>query len=152
VLGDTDLLRSLRLAGIPCVVDAAPGEPGRHSRLARIALEWADPMAHPDELFTILERFASAAPQPPVLFYDEDRYLLFLSRNRARLSRHFRFVLPSSEMVEDLVDKSRFQHLAKRLGLPIPPGRLLDPTTDPPPLDLDFPSRSNRGSVTSSGP
>ena len=139
VLGDTDLLRSLRLAGIPCVVAAEPGLPGRHSRLARVALEWADPLVSPDKLFSILERFASAAPQPPVLFYDEDRYLLFLSRDRARLSRHFRFVLPTSEMVEDLVDKSRFQHLSNRLGLPTPPGRLLDPATDPPPFDLDFP-------------
>ncbi|HWC73089.1 MAG TPA: hypothetical protein VG454_04060 [Gemmatimonadales bacterium] len=139
VMGDTDLLRSLRLAHIPCVVAAAPGSAQRHSRLARMSLDWVDPTTQPDTLIRILEHFAAGMPKPPVLFYDEDRYLLFMSRERARLNRNFRFVLPESRLVEDLVDKSRFQHLAKRLRLPTPPGRLLDPASDPAPLDLDFP-------------
>lgn len=139
VMGDTDLLRTLRLAHISSVVAAAPGEAARHSRLARVSLDWADPATQPDRLLRILQRFAATTQQPPVLFYDEDRYLLFVSRERARLSRDFRFVLPEAELVEDLVDKSRFQRLAKRLGLPIPPGRLLDPGRDSAPVDLDFP-------------
>jgi len=139
VLGDTDLLRALTLARVPCAVSVPRGEPARYSRLARVKLDWADPRDSPDALLGLLEQFAAAAPQPPVLFYDEDRYVLFISRARERLRRRFRFVVPASELVEDLVDKSRFQILAERFGLPVPPGGVLDPRTDAAPLDLDFP-------------
>jgi predicted ATP-grasp superfamily ATP-dependent carboligase len=138
-LGDTDLLRALDLAHVPSAVCVAPGEPSRHSRLARVALPWADPWTQPDTLVGILERFAAPLPEPPVLFYDEDRYVLLLSRERERLRRHCRFVVPTGALVEDLVDKSRFQLLAERLGLPIPPGAFVDPCRDPAPLDFGFP-------------
>jgi predicted ATP-grasp superfamily ATP-dependent carboligase len=74
-----------------------------------------------------------------VLFYEEDRELLLISRYRERLSRHFRFVAPDPVLVEDLVDKGRFQALARRLELPVPAARVLDPSMDPVPLDLEFP-------------
>lgn len=139
MLGDTDLLRALALAGVPCAVAAAPGTPARYSRLARVVLDWTDAWEQPDALVSLLERFAAAEPEPPVLFYEEDQDVLLISRQRERLRRHFRFVVPASALVEDLVDKSRFQVLAERLGLPVPPGRMLDPCTQPAPLDLDFP-------------
>ena len=139
VLGDTDLLRPLGLAGIPCAVAAPPGSPSRYSRFARIVLEWADAWEEPAEFLELLEQFGARQPAPPVLFYEEDRDLLLVSRNRARLRRHFRFVVPNADLVEDLVDKCRFQALAQHLGLPVPAGRALDPRTDPVPLDLPFP-------------
>ena len=139
VLGDTDLLRALGLAGIPCVVVAAPGEPARYSRFARAVLDWADAWERPAELVELLERFAAAQAAPPVLFYEEDRELLLISRYRERLSRHFRFVVPDPVLVEDLVDKGRFQALARRLDLPVPAARVLDPSVDPVPLDVQFP-------------
>ena len=139
VLGDTDLLRSLGLAGIPCAVVAAPGEPARYSRFARVVLDWADAWDRPEALLESLERFGAAQTSPPVLFYEEDRELLLVSRYRERLRRHFRLVVPAAELVEDLVDKGRFQALAQRLDLPVPPARVLDPCADPVPLDLQFP-------------
>ncbi|PYO91693.1 MAG: ATP-grasp domain-containing protein [Gemmatimonadetes bacterium] len=139
VLGDSDLLRALGLAGIPCVVAAAPGEPARYSRFARAVLDWADAWERPEELLQLLERFAAAQDTPPVLFYEEDRELLLISRYRERLSRHFRFVVPDPVLVEDLVDKGRFQALARRLDLPVPAARVLNPSVDPVPLDLQFP-------------
>ena len=80
VLGDSDLLRALGLAGIPCVVAAAPGEPARYSRFARAVLDWADAWERPEELLQLLERFAAAQAAPPALFYEEDRELLLISR------------------------------------------------------------------------
>ena len=139
VLGDTDLLRALSLAGIRCAVAAAPGSPPRYSRLARVALDWADAWEQPTLLLELLERFGAAQAEPPVLFYEEDRDLLLVSRHRERLRRHFRFVVPDAALVEDLVDKCRFQALAQRLDLPVPAARALDPRTDPVPLDLRFP-------------
>ncbi len=139
VLGDTDLLRALALAGIRCAVAAAPGSPPRYSRFARVVLDWADAWEQPALFLELLERFGAAQPEPPVLFYEEDRDLLLVSRHRERLRRHFRFVVPDAALVEDLVDKCRFQALAQRLDLPVPAARALDPRTDPVPLDVRFP-------------
>lgn len=139
VLGDTDLLRALGLARIPCVVMAAPGEPARYSRFARAVLDWVDAWERPEELLELLERFAAAQATRPVLFYEEDRELLLISRYRERLRRLFRFVAPDPVLVEDLVDKGRFQALARRLDLPVPAARVLNPSVDPIPLDLQFP-------------
>ena len=139
VLGDTDLLRALGMAGVPCVVAAAPGDPARYSRFARAVLDWADAWERPAALLELLERFAAAQASMPALFYEEDRELLLISRQRERLSGYFRFVVPDATLVEDLVDKARFQALARRLDLPVPPARVMDPSTDPVPLDLQFP-------------
>ena len=139
VLGDADLLRALGLAGIPCAVAAQPGEPARYSRFARVVLDWADAWDRPEALLESLERFGAAQSTPPVLFYEEDRELLVVSRFRERLGRHFRFVMPDADLVEDLVDKGRFQALAQRLDLPVPPARVLDPRADSAPLDMPFP-------------
>ncbi len=102
-------------------------------------LDWADAWEQPEELLQLLERFAATQAEPPVLFYEEDRELLLISRYRERLSRHFRFVVPDRVLVEDLVDKGRFQALAQRLDLPVPAARVLDPSRDAVPLDLQFP-------------
>jgi predicted ATP-grasp superfamily ATP-dependent carboligase len=139
VLGDSDLLRALSLAGIPCAVMAAPGEPARYSRFARTVLDWADAWERPDALVDVLERFAASQPSRPVLFYEADHELLLISRCRERLRRHFDFVIPDATLVDDLVDKGRFQVLAKRLNLPVPPAQVLNPCSDPMPLDLQFP-------------
>jgi len=141
VMGDTDLLRSLGLAGIPCAVVTKPGAPARFSRFARVVVPWRDAWEHADELVDILTAFAASQPEAPVLFYQEDRELLLVSRYRDVLRRRFRFVVADATLVEDLVDKSRFQRLASRLDLPVPRARPLDPTDRSPPseLGLQFP-------------
>jgi predicted ATP-grasp superfamily ATP-dependent carboligase len=139
VLGDIDLIHALGRAGIPCDVVAAPGAPSRYSRFTRRALEWADPWEHPDRLIGLLTAYAAGQPEPPVLFYQDDSSLLLISRQRDRLRPAFRFVIPDAALVEDLVDKARFQALAARLGLPVPPARVLSPATERPPTDLRYP-------------
>ena len=139
VMGDVDVLRALSLAGIPCAVVAEPGSPARYSRFARVVLDWADAWDQPAALLDLLERFGASQPEPPVLFYDQDRDLLLLSRHRERLRRHFRFVMGDAALVENLVDKCGFAALAERLGLPVPRARTLDPRTDAVPNDLRFP-------------
>jgi D-aspartate ligase len=138
VMGDTDLLRPLGLAGIPCAVVTKPGAPARFSRFASKVLPWRDAWDHPDELVEILTGFAAAQPEPPVLFYEEDRELLVVSRYRDVLRRRFRFVIADATLVEDLVDKSRFQALASRLGLPVPPAQALDPAAGALPRDVSL--------------
>lgn len=141
VMGDLDLLRAVALGGIPAVVATKPGSPARYSRYTRRALDWADAWDHPDEALRLLLQFGAAQAAPPVLFYEEDRELLLISRHRRELEQVFRFVVPDATLVEDLVDKARFQALAARLPLPVPPALALNPEQPLPPeaLELRFP-------------
>jgi hypothetical protein len=71
-----------------------------------------------------------------VLFYQEDSSLLLVSRYRERLGSVFRFVVADADLVEQLVDKARFQELAASLALPVPAARVLHPADGPLPSDL----------------
>jgi D-aspartate ligase len=120
VLGAIDVVRALTLAGIPTVVVAGRENPARYSRAAIASLEPAPPSQGPEAMVESLLAVASRQREPPILYYDNDWDLLLVSRNRDRLARAFRFVVPDAELVEHLVDKGRFQALADRLGLPVP--------------------------------
>jgi len=137
VLGDIDLVRALGVARIPSMVLAPPGAPVRYSRHTRAVFPWHNAWENPEQLVEALVRFGQAQPEPPVLFYQEDRTLLLVSRHRERLREGFRFIVPDAELVEQLVDKARFQQLAARLDLPVPVARVIAPG-DPLPGD-DFP-------------
>ncbi|HET8712184.1 MAG TPA: GNAT family N-acetyltransferase [Gemmatimonadales bacterium] len=137
VLGDIDLVRALGCARIPSTVLAPPGAPVRYSRHTRAVFPWHNAWDSQEPLVESLVRFGQAQPEPPCLFYQEDRTLLMVSRHRERLREAFRFVVPDAELVEQLVDKSRFQALAAKLDLPVPAARVINPG-DPEPGD-DFP-------------
>ena len=140
VMGDMDLVRPIGLAGIPCAVVARPGAAPRYSRFARARVEWRDAWDEPEALVDLLVRFGTAQEERPVLFYEEDRELLLVSRHRDRLATAFRFVVPDATLVEDLVDKDRFAALAVRLGLPTPRTQRLHAGDDVEgPVDLQFP-------------
>jgi len=141
VMGDMDLVRPLGLGGIGCAVVARPGLPTRFSRFTRAVVEWVDSWEQPDALVDALVEFGAAQPEPPVLFYEEDRDLLLVSRHRERLRQAFRFVVADAELVEDLVDKARFQALAERLELPVPATRRIraDDGSTAEDVDLQFP-------------
>ncbi|HLN37353.1 MAG TPA: ATP-grasp domain-containing protein, partial [Xanthobacteraceae bacterium] len=127
-------------AGIPCAVVTRPGVPSLYSRFARARLPWHDFSQDTDALLDRLERFGNAQREQPVLFYEEDVQLLLISRHRERLAKSFRFVMADATLVEDLLDKARFQDLAQRHGLPVPPARQFHPVAvEPDDLDLAFP-------------
>jgi predicted ATP-grasp superfamily ATP-dependent carboligase len=65
--------------------------------------------------------------------------LLLVSRNRQLLQKYFRFAIANQQLVEDLVDKARFQRLAERLALPVPPAQRLHSAVDAEDLKLHFP-------------
>ncbi|MDP3909801.1 MAG: ATP-grasp domain-containing protein, partial [Gemmatimonadales bacterium] len=138
VLGDIDLVRALGRAGIPSAVIADPGSPARFSRHTRRVLPIRD-TAPAEQFVAALVAYGERQPEPPVLFYEDDRGLLLVSRHRDRLREAFRFVVPEAGLVEQLVDKAQFQALAARLHLPVPAGRILHPAEEP--LPADFPLR-----------
>lgn len=122
VLGGLSVIRPLGRARIPvaCVVTPETKDQPSFSRYVRRTLVAPSATTDPEGLIDALLRFGSSLSAPPVLFVDNDNDLLFLSRNRQRLSTSFRFALPSPELLEDLVDKRRFAVLAGRMNLPTP--------------------------------
>jgi D-aspartate ligase len=140
VMGDMDLLRPLALAGVPCAVVSRPGVPSLYSRYAHTRLAWDDYSGETERLLDALVAFGTAQPEPPVLFYQEDGQTLLISRHRERLAKAFRFVVAETDLAEDLLDKARFQKLAERYKLPVPPARRFDPAKiEPAYLGLRFP-------------
>jgi predicted ATP-grasp superfamily ATP-dependent carboligase len=138
VMGDMDLIRALGMANVPCAVMARSFAPERFTRFARHWIPDVDAWKAPDLLLERLRQFGWEQPEPPVLFYDTDGQLLFVSRHRDKLSQAFRFVVPDATLVEDLTDKERFQALARKLKLPVPGARALRPAEESPPADLGF--------------
>ncbi len=138
VMGSMNLLRPIGLAGARCVAVAPPDGPTVHSRFTETTLPWNDFSEDADGLVGKLLRFGAAQDEPPVLFYEEDTQLLIVSRHRNLLAQHFHFIAADAELVEDLVDKVRFQALAERLALPVPATRRLSPAIGPTPPDLDL--------------
>ena len=136
VLGNTDLIRPLGLAGVRCAVVGRPDSPKVHSRYVDARIEWADNWGDPDRLRANLLGFASSRREPPILFFQFDADLLFVSRNRDVLAERFRFAIADAELIEQLVDKTRFRELAAERGLPIPATTVLRPSTTPAPDEL----------------
>ena len=139
VMGDIDLVRPLGLAGIRSAVVAHPSAPARFSRFTTRTIDWVDAWERPEEQVEALVRFGAAQPEPPVLYYEEDRELLLVSRFRLRLRENFRFIVPDATLVENLVDKARFQALAAQLALPVPAAYCLHPIEGSPPPEVDLP-------------
>ena len=138
VLGDVDMVSALAVGGIPSAVFDDPDSDARFSRHVRRMLPYRDPVEAPDEAARTLLDWARTQPEPPVAFPQTDDALLLISRRRAELGDHLRFALAEPELVEQLVDKGRFQALAERHGLPIPRARRFDPRAGAGPQDLDL--------------
>jgi len=141
VMGDVDLVRALGLAGISSAWFGFPDDPARFSRHVHATLPWIDHWQRQEELVAALLRFGGAQLEPPVLYPQTDAALLLASHHREELATAFRFVLADEVLVDELVDKDRFQGLAERCGLPVPPAhRLLahgdEPMPDP---EVGFP-------------
>jgi D-aspartate ligase len=140
VMGDMDLLQPIASAGIACAVVARPGVPSLYSRHARARLAWDDFSQNSGELLETMLRFGKAQGERPVLFYEEDAQLIFISCMRERLAEAFRFVIADAALIDEVIDKARFSKLAERLGLPVPPARQFHPVAvEPGDLDLRFP-------------
>ena len=136
VMGDIDMVGALGVGGIPSALfDSAPS-PARFSRHVRSVLPWSSAEDDPSKVVQTLLAFARTQPTQSVLFPQTDEALLLVSRHREELRDAFRFTLPPADMVEQLVDKGRFQTLAERHRLPIPRAQRLRPDHDQDPRRL----------------
>jgi len=141
VMGDVDMVRALGIAGISSAFFGFADDSARFSRHVRVSLPWIDQWERQEELVVALLEFARAQPHLPVLFPQTDATLLLASHHRERLTEGLRLMLADRDLIDQLVDKGRFEELAVRHELPVPPAQRLRPTPDEPPpaLDLSFP-------------
>jgi hypothetical protein len=120
VMGSMDLVRPLALAGIHSAVVSRPGTPSLYSRFTTTSC----PCRTSRSARTSSSRrsLASVPRSPPRPSCSTRRIRSFSScpGNASGLSRAFRFVIGDPVLIEDLVDKARFQVLADRLDLPVP--------------------------------
>jgi D-aspartate ligase len=141
VMGDIDLVRALGLAGIPVAFFGLPDASARFSRHVKVVLPWIDHWRNQDELLAALMAFGRSQREAPVLYPQTDAALLLASRHRDELGTAFRLMLADAELIEQLVDKGRFDALAHRDELPVPRAERLCPRPGqaPPVLGLSFP-------------
>lgn len=134
-----EVVRSLRMDGIPVGVVTPTGDPARWSRCAHNVMtwDWMQPSERHDEaLAERLVEFGRRQPTPPVLMYCSDQSMVFVSEHRKRLAEGFRFVVPDAELVAAVEDKAQFAALARRRALPVPPTVVLDPRCPEPPDEV----------------
>ena len=139
VVGEIDTVRALGLAGIPVAVVSPRGDFTRYSRHRRVSLDRVDAWQHPQAMVDALLTFGRENAVKPVLYYDGDWDLLMVSRAREALAEQFRFVVPPAELVEALVDKSRFQDLVEAQQLPVPPTQRIGPDSKASDIELRYP-------------
>ena len=117
VMGDVDMVRALGIAGIPSAFFGMANESARFSRHVRVSLPWIDPWERQDQLVAALLDFARSQTEAPILSPQTDATLLVASHHRARLAEGIRMMLADRDLIDQLVDKRRFQALAARQDL-----------------------------------
>lgn len=124
VMGDRNLAVPLHAAGASVVIVGPRSNAARFSRFVHTFAE--DTRSDEDARVAALLAHAAELRGPVALFYQFDGDLLFVSRRRDDLAKGLRFVVPSADLVESLVDKAAFQQLASDLDLPVPPAAIID--------------------------
>lgn len=123
-MGGLNVVRALGLAGIPVLIASSQRDtPSMASRYCggTIALP---PIENREAVVEALVRagreLAARHGAPVPLFYDNDDRLALVQDHRGALAPHFRLLLNDPALADALLEKSRFQDLAERCGLPVP--------------------------------
>ena len=120
LLGGLNVVRALGLAGIPVVIATQDRRaPSTASRFCKGVLD-LPPLAERDAVVDALIRAGRAYGTRLPLFYDNDDRLTLVQDCRAALAPHFALLLNEPALADALLEKSRFQALAERAGLPVP--------------------------------
>ena len=125
VLGGLNLLRPLGWAGIPVVIatpepDDAPALASRYCSEAFVMPPFANRDAAIDALIGLGRRIRTDFGENAPLYFGSDESLTLVQEGREALAPFFRFVLNEPDTARALLDKTLFQELAVRLGLPVP--------------------------------
>jgi D-aspartate ligase len=125
LLGGLSLLRSLQLASIPVVLAAAdPGDPALWSRHVAGVVNLPDPArgerATVDAILAAGRQLHDTLGVKVPLFYGNDDQLSLIYGHRDALAEHFLLLLNEPALGQALLEKDRFEELARRHDLPVP--------------------------------
>src|SRR6185295_5636783 len=124
LLGGLTLLRPLGEAGIPVIVGSQhrndPTFASRYCMGRLLHTPLANPGAAAEALLTAGDRLLERLGRRVPLFYGNDDYLDLIYAHREELSRRFLLLLNDPEIGAGLIDKDRFEALARVRGLPVP--------------------------------
>ena len=120
LLGGLNIVRALGMAGIPVVIASSERRtPSMASRYCAGVIE-LPPISEREAVVETLLHAAKGYGARVPLFYDNDDRLALVQDYREKLAPHFALLLNEPGLGEDLLEKSRFQELAERHGLPVP--------------------------------
>lgn len=123
------LARRLGSVGVRVgILDDNPYAPGWASRYCLHACVCDSP--DEEEQLRQMEAMAALLGGRPALLATSDDYLLFISRHRDRLTSSFRLLLPSAQLLDDLLDKRRMTTLLSAHGIPVPAFRTIESKAD----------------------
>ena len=131
LLGDISMVRALGKSGIPVALATSDlSEKSARSRYCKELIEIPGWSQDPAETLSALSRWAMEQDSKPVLFYQTDADLIWIAQFKDQLAKVFRFVFPDCNLVNDLVDKSRFYERAVAWGIPIPETQIVNGSRD----------------------
>jgi D-aspartate ligase len=117
-LNGLGVARSLARAGVRFIaLDTELNKPTTATRYGtKLRVSALSGPSFVEDLLGLRARFKSN----PVLLLTQEQSVATVSAERERLARAYRFTMPNHSLMEDLLDKLRFQSLAERHGFPIP--------------------------------
>lgn len=119
VCSEIGLIRCLGAAGIPTLTGTEEAENvASYSRYSNGKIIFSS--YESEQFIQELCKLGKELDYRPVLMSYDDRLIRNISRYREKLLKYYRFLLPSHEMVEDLLDKQKFVELARAYNLPTP--------------------------------
>lgn len=111
-------VRALGRRGVPAIaITNGSGEPAEHTRFARkIALP---AISDPAALIECLVSLGKTLEAKSIVFPSGDLSLGYVSEHRAALEPFYHLPMPSHDVVDLILSKTRFYHFAQDHGLPI---------------------------------
>jgi predicted ATP-grasp superfamily ATP-dependent carboligase len=124
LLGGLDCLRPLRFAGIPAIVATPdPQEPAlvsRHRSGRCLLPPLSNQAAVAEVLLAVGDRLVTQLGCRVPLFYGNDDFLDLIYAHREALEKRYLLLLNEPEIGHALIDKDRFEALARSRSLPVP--------------------------------
>ena len=124
LLGGLNIARALGMAGIPVIIASAQRDTASMASRYCTGTIALPPFENREAVVETLARAGRSLAEehgaPVPLFYDNDDRLALVQDYRAALAPHFALLLNEPALADALLEKSRFQDLAERVGLPVP--------------------------------
>jgi D-aspartate ligase len=138
VLGNLMMGRCFSLAGIPYIGITTKNDKRLfYSKTCIKGLSLPNPSKAPEKtlegLLKIVDEFGEGLP----LYYTNDAQLKLIAENYELISKKFKVLLPTQEVVDSSLDKNIFHKIVEKYDLPIPPTKHKSDIKDG--SELDYP-------------